>query len=58
MNIEWDLIEHIALIAIIVNTLWQTLDIIVYKTIIHKEWKNDKSKELKIAQLEEYKEEE
>jgi hypothetical protein len=40
----WETIEHIALIAIIVNTIWQTLDIIVYKTFIHKEWKNVKSK--------------
>jgi len=39
---NWEIIEHTALVAIIANTLWQTLDIIVYKTIIHKEWKNEK----------------
>jgi len=36
----WQIIEHIALIAIIVNTCWQTLDIIIYKTVIHKEYKS------------------
>ena len=37
---NWDTLEHIALIAIIMNTCWQTLDIIIYKTIIHKEYKS------------------
>jgi hypothetical protein len=35
----WETLEHIALVAIIINTCVQVLDIIVYKTIIHKEWK-------------------
>lgn len=42
--ITWDNVEHIALIAIIVNTMVQILDIIVYKTIIHKEYKNENGK--------------
>jgi hypothetical protein len=35
----WEAFEHIALVAIVVNTCIQLLDIIVYKTIIHKEYK-------------------
>jgi len=37
----WDTFEHIALVAIVANTCIQFLDIIVYKTIIHKEYKKN-----------------
>ena len=35
----WETFEHIALIAIVINTTLQTLDILVYKTLIHREYR-------------------
>jgi len=38
----WDTIEHVALIAIVINTCLQAWDILYMKTIIHKEYEKDK----------------
>jgi hypothetical protein len=42
---SWEIFEHIALVAIVLNTCLQFLDIIVYKTIILKEYRGKDKEE-------------